>query len=58
MNTDADGRRESGDENDALAGGDFTEELTDGQLEADDESGSTDGTDDAATAGEPETRES
>jgi hypothetical protein len=50
--------RPGGREGDALAGGDFTDELTAGQLEADEESGSTEGTEDRAVAGEPETRES
>lgn len=40
MNSERDGRFEDGD--DALAGGDFTDELSEGQVEADAESGSTD----------------
>ncbi|NLP82815.1 hypothetical protein HF576_03055 [Microbacterium sp. CFH 90308] len=43
MDTDRDPRHQGDDENDTLAGGDFTDELTDGQAEADDESGSTGG---------------
>jgi hypothetical protein len=43
MDTDRDPRRHGDDEHDALAGGEFTDELTAGQVEADDESGSTDG---------------
>lgn len=50
--------RPGGHEGDALAGGDFTDELTEGQLEADDESGSTEGTEGPAVAGETETRQS
>lgn len=43
MDTDRDPGRHGDDQNDALAGGDFTDEMTAGQTEADDESGSTDG---------------
>lgn len=44
MDSERDGRSEGGEE--ALAGGDFTDELSDGQVEADAESGSTDGSED------------
>ena len=44
MDSERDGRPEGGEE--ALAGGDFTDELSDGQVEADAESGSTDGSED------------
>ena len=49
MHTDRDDRPDRTQEGDALAGGDFTDELTDGQLDADNESGSTIGTEDGAT---------
>lgn len=49
MDTDRDDRPDRTHEGDALAGGDFTDELTEGQLDADAESGSTTGTEDRAT---------
>lgn len=49
MDTDRDDRPDRSHEGDALAGGDFTDELTEGQLDADAESGSTTGTEDGAT---------
>lgn len=52
MNTERDGRSEDSD--DALAGGDFTDELNEGQVEADAESGSTDGTEDRRIETDPE----
>ena len=51
MDSERDGRP---DGDDALAGGDFTEELSEGQFQADAESGSTDGTEDARATGEAE----
>lgn len=51
MNTERDGRSEGGD---ALAGGEFTDELSEGQVEADAESGSTDGTEDQRIEADPE----
>ncbi|WP_164861750.1 hypothetical protein [Microbacterium sp. CPCC 204701] len=53
MNSDRDGRPEGGD--DALAGGDFTHELNEGQVEADAESGSTEGAEDRAADAGPDT---
>ena len=50
MDSERDGRPEG---DDALDGGDFTDELSDGQIEADAESGSTDGTEDRAGEGGP-----
>jgi hypothetical protein len=52
MNSDRDRRSDDGD--DALAGRAFTDELSEGQVEADSESGSTDGTEDARATGEAE----
>lgn len=43
MEIDRDSRHHGDNENEALDGGDFTDEMTEGQVEADDESGSTDG---------------
>lgn len=52
MDSERDSRTERDD--DALAGGDFTGELSEGQVEADAESGSTDGTAGARATGETE----
>jgi hypothetical protein len=49
MDTDRDDRPDRTHDEGALAGGDFTDELTEGQLDADAESGSTAGTEDRAT---------
>lgn len=49
MNSDRDDRPDRTHEGDALAGGEFTDELTEGQLDADAESGSTTGAEDRAT---------
>lgn len=52
MDSERDSRTERDD--DALAGGDFTGELSEGQVEADAESGSTDATAGARATGETE----
>ncbi|WP_160150833.1 hypothetical protein [Microbacterium timonense] len=50
MSTDPD-TRAAGDDDSQLAGGEFTDELNDGQVEADAASGSTDGAEDRALDG-------
>jgi len=49
METEREDHPDRTHEDDALAGGDFTDELTEGQLDADAQSGSTLGTEDRAT---------